>query len=224
VVAPVIRCQTLAQQIPELSAYDLICFTSPNGVESFFELLNASGRDARALASARVAVIGPGTARALRKAGIEADVMPNQAVAEALVAELDQVLGDAAGGFVAKRTLIARAAEARDVLPQALTERGTEVDVLAVYETVIEPLSADEVDAAAASDYITFTSASTVRNFLESAGGAEAWRAREPRPKVLSIGPVTSDELRRHGFEPDLEAAEHDIDGLVCALIAAQEQ
>jgi uroporphyrinogen III methyltransferase / synthase len=220
VVAPVIRTQTLAAEIPDLDEYDLICFTSPTGVESFFSLLTASGRDARALAGATVAVIGPGTARALRTRGIEADVMPETAVAEALVDELDRTLG---GGErpVVRRALIARAAEARDVLPDALTERGAHVDVLSVYETVIEPLSGEEVEAAAGSDFITFTSASTVRNFLQSAGGAEAWLARETRPRVASIGPVTSDELRHNGIEPDLEAADSDIDGLVAALVAA---
>ncbi len=220
VVAPTIRTQVLDAEVPELGSYELVCFTSPVGVASFFERLRASARDSRALATANVAVIGPGTARALREHGIDADLVPSVAVAEALVDELDRVFS-VGEEFGVRRALIARAAEARDVLPDALSDRGAQVDVLAVYETVVEPLSADQLEATAASDFITFTSASTVRNFLQSAGGASAWLARDRRPRIVSIGPVTSDELRQHGLEPDVEASDSNIDGLVAALIAA---
>jgi uroporphyrinogen III methyltransferase/synthase len=112
-----------------------------------------------------------------------------------------------------RRALIARAAEARDVLPDALRERGAEVDVVALYETVAEPLSEAERAAAHAADYVTFTSSSTVRYFLEAAG-------RPDGARLVSIGPVTSATLREHGLEPHVEAARHDIDGLVDALVA----
>jgi uroporphyrinogen III methyltransferase/synthase len=215
VQAPVIRTQTIAGPVPDLSGFDLICFTSPNGVEALFERLDAAGLDTRAFsAGTRVAVIGPGTSRALARRGIRCDVMPERAVAEALVKELD--------GVPVVRALVARAKEARDVLPDALRARGAEVDVLPVYETVIERLSGDQLAAVAEADFITFTSASTVRNFLESVGGVEAWRASgERRPRIVSIGPVTSGELRSHGLAPDVEAQEHDIDGVVAALAGA---
>jgi uroporphyrinogen III methyltransferase/synthase len=94
--------------------------------------------------------------------------------------------------------------------------------VLPVYETVIERLDGDQIAAINAADFITFTSASTVRNFLESVGGGEAWGGSPAdRPALVSIGPVTSDELRAHGLAPDLEAHNHDIDGVVAVIVGA---
>jgi uroporphyrinogen III methyltransferase/synthase len=217
IVAPVISTQTLPGPAPELGSYDLICFTSPNGVDALFERLDAEGLDSRAFpdrSATRVAAIGPATAGALRARGISTDVMPEKAVGEGLA--------DALGDVPVKRALVARAREARDVVPDTLRERGAEVDVLAVYETVVEALDPEQAAAVAAADFITFTSASTVRNFLAGVGGPEAWLARgQSRPRAVSIGPVTSDELRRHGLEPDVEADEHDIDGLVAAIMRA---
>jgi uroporphyrinogen III methyltransferase/synthase len=216
VVAPVIRTETLPGPVPELDSYDLICFTSPNGVESFFERLEAAGLDARAFpdrTQTKVAAIGPATARALSTRGIRCDVMPTRAVGEALAEALQ--------GVEVKRALIPRAREARDVVPEALRARGAEVDIVPVYETVVELLNAEQLAEVAAADFITFTSASTVRNFLESAGGPTAWLTLgESRPRVVSIGPVTSDELRANGMPPDVEAEESDIDGLLAALLA----
>ncbi|HTW12050.1 MAG TPA: uroporphyrinogen-III C-methyltransferase [Solirubrobacteraceae bacterium] len=212
--APVIRTQALPVALPEMGAFDLICFTSANGVEELFARLREAGQDARALAGATVAAIGAATARRLQEHGIVADIVPERAVAEALVAALADV--------AVTRVLIPRAREARDLLPDALRERGAEVEVLPVYETVVDPLTPEQVEAVAGADLIAFTSASTVRNFLESAGGAQAWLARgSALPRTVSIGPVTSEELRAHGLTPDIEAAQHDIDGLVAAIIGA---
>jgi uroporphyrinogen III methyltransferase/synthase len=216
VQAPVIRIQPLAdgglQSTPlDLSPYDLICLTSANGVAQLFERLAQSDRhpaDARALAGARVAAIGPGTARALAEHGIAADIVPERYVAESLV--------EALAKLPVHHALIARAREARDVLPDALRARGAEVDVLELYETVAEPLSPPALAAARAADYITFTSSSTVRFFLEAAGGSADL---SPATRIVSIGPVTSATLREHDLEPDVEAADHDIDGLVAALL-----
>ena len=169
--------------------------------------LSAAGRDARAFANARVAAIGPGTAAALRGHGVIADVVPERFVAEGLV--------EALAGLPVTRALVARAAQARDVLPDALRARGAEVDVLALYETVAEPLSEADRAAVARSDYVTFTSSSTVRFFFVS--GADGIG---PATRLASIGPVTSDTLREYGRPPDVEASSHDIDGLVQALIA----
>jgi uroporphyrinogen III methyltransferase/synthase len=98
------------------------------------------------------------------------------------------------------------------VLPEALRERGAEVDVLALYETVAEPLDAATAHAASAAGYVTFTSASTVRFFLQAGGVLD-------HARVVSIGPATSDALRAHGREPDVEADPHTPDGLVAALV-----
>jgi uroporphyrinogen III methyltransferase/synthase len=200
VEAPAIRISPLDTRLPPLGGYDLVCVTSPNGADLLLDRL----RDARELAGITVAAIGPGTARALRARGVEPDVVPERAVAEGLVEALRDV--------PAERALIARAAEGRDVLPDALRERGVEVDVVALYETVPEPLDPVTRDAAAAADELLFTSASGVRFYVAAGGSLEG-------PRLVSIGPATSAELRAHGAEPDLEADPHTPDGLIDAVL-----
>jgi uroporphyrinogen III methyltransferase/synthase len=213
VEAPAIRIVHTEGPAPDLSRYDLVCLTSPNGVEAVFGRLDRAGRDARAFAGARVAAIGPGTARALARHGIRADIVPDRFVAEGLV--------DALAATPVDRALIARAASARDVLPDALRERGAEVDVLAVYETVVEPLDSESLTAVAGADYLTFTASSTVTNFLAAFDDRDGVLAdSDRRPRIVSIGPVTTGTLREHGLEPDIEASRHDIDGLIDALVA----
>jgi uroporphyrinogen III methyltransferase/synthase len=203
VEAPAIRIQPLPADLTHVRDYDLVCVTSPNGAELLLDNL----RDARELAGATVAAIGPGTARALRNRGVEPDVVPERAVAEGLVEALRDV--------PVNRALIARAAEGRDVLPDALRGRGAHVDVVALYETVAEPLDEAARAAATAADYLLFTSASSVRFFARAAGDGAL-----EGPRLASIGPATSEELRAHGAEPDLEADPHTPDGLVAALLA----
>ena len=200
VEAPAIRTQPLPVDVPDVRSYDLLCVTSPTGADQLFAHL----RDARELAGVTVAAIGPGTARALRAHGVEADIVPERAVAEGLVRS------------AARRrigSLIARAKEGRDVLVDALRERGAHVDVLALYETVPEPLDDATREAASQADYVLFTSASSVRFFAAAGGALDG-------PRLATIGPATSAELRRHGAEPDLEADPHTPDGLVAALLA----
>jgi len=206
VEAPAIRTRSLEAELPILAGYDLIIVTSPNGAHELFAALARQHRDARALAGHRVAALGPGTARALREHGIIADTVPQRAVAEGMLESLASV--------PVARALIVRAREGRDVLPDALRERGAEVDVLALYETTAEPLDAATLTATAAADWITFTSASTVRFLAEAAGGA-----LPDGPKLASIGPATSAALRERGHEPDVEADPHTPDGLVTALV-----
>ena len=200
---PAIRIEPREVGTIDASGYALVCFTSPNGVELFFESL---GGDARALAGARIAVIGPGTAAALRDHGLEPDVVPERFVAEGLLEAL------ASEPLEGARVLVARAADARDVLPDGLRERGAAVEVLALYDAVAEPLGEGSREELARASHVTFTSSSTVRFFLD--GGGEVGNAR-----VVSIGPVTSATLREHGIEPHVEAARHDIDGLIEAIV-----
>jgi uroporphyrinogen III methyltransferase/synthase len=199
--APAIRTESLPAEVPDLAQYDLLIASSPNGVRELFGRI----RDARSLAGLTVAAMGPGTARALSERGIEADIVPQRSVAEGMV----EALADKRF----ERVLIARGKEGRDVLPHALRERGAQVDVLALYETVPEALDPATAEAVAAADYVTFTSASTVRHLLAAAGAL-------PAAKLASIGPATSAELRAHGREPDLEADPHTPDGLVDAVLA----
>jgi uroporphyrinogen III methyltransferase/synthase len=204
--APAIRIIPRQFSLPELSGFDLVCFTSPNGVRILFDELAAQGRDARALAGVTVAAIGPGTAAGLRDRGVIADVVPERFVAEGLV--------EALAHRPVKRALVARAAGARDVLPDALSERGAEVEVLALYDTQAEPLTQDQLQRVAGADYVTFTSSSTVTFLLHALGGTAALAG----PRLVSIGPVTSRTLLDHGLEPHVEARRHDIEGLIAAL------
>ncbi|HET8862783.1 MAG TPA: uroporphyrinogen-III C-methyltransferase [Solirubrobacterales bacterium] len=243
-IEPRIESDEVRHAIERIGEYALICVTSPNGAHLLFEALRDAGLDARALngtpkqqqvgrggadaaaeteaqggaggptatpeqVGTTVAAIGPGTARALAEHGIAADVVPERFVAEALVEALQAV--EVAGS----KALVARAAEARDVLPDALRERGAEVDVVALYETVREEPDPESVEAARAADYVTFTSSSTVRNLTEALGDRFPSEAR-----IVSIGPITSEAAREAGLKVAVEAKRHDIDGLIAALIA----
>ncbi len=211
--APVIRGRPLPGPSLDPSPYDLVCLTSANAVGALFERLDDGTHprgDARALAAATVAAIGPGTARALAERGVVADVVPERFVAEALVEALAEL--------PVRRALVARAREARDVLPDALRARGAQVDVLALYETIAEPLAPRALSAVRAADYITFTSASSVRFFLQAASGERGGISAGTR--LVSIGPITSAALREHGMQADLEADPYDLEGMIGALLA----
>jgi len=206
VQAPAIRIEQIPGPPLDPAAYDLVCVTSQNAVGTLFERLAAGGRDARALAGARIASIGPGSDRELQAHGIVADVKAERSLGEGLVEALADV--------PATRALIARARGGREVLPDALRERGVQVDVLELYESVAEPLGTETATAVRAADYVTFTSSSTVRNLLGAIGELS------PHTRVVSIGPITSETLREHGVAVDVEAAEHDVDGVLAALVA----
>jgi uroporphyrinogen III methyltransferase/synthase len=203
--APAIRIEPIDGPVPDLEPYDLVCLTSPNGVRLLFDRLAGAGRDARALGAAWVAAIGPGTAAALRQYGVIADLVPEDFTAEGLL--------EALAGQPVERALVARAAEARNVLVDGLRERGADVDVLPLYKTVAESLSEVQRTAAGQADYVTFTSSSTVKFFLQATGG------QPPQGRIVSIGPITSATLREQGLEPHVEASRHDIDGVVQALL-----
>ncbi len=218
---PAIRIEPISGQDERISqtfdrfledTYDLICFTSANGVSCFFDLLEDAEMDARDLAGIEIAVIGPGTARALSEHGIKADYIPKRFVAEGLLEELASV------NFDGKGVLIARAEEARELLPETLRDRNAAVvDVMPLYRTVAEAPEPAALGAAASVDYVTFTSASTVNRLLEVMPDGLPAGA-----KLVSIGPITSDAARDAGLEVAIEATRHDIDGLLEALVADQ--
>lgn len=182
---------------------DWLVLTSPNGVERTF----AEIPDTRALGGVRVAAIGPGTAAALARYRVVADLVPERYVAESLLAALPD---PPSGG----RVVIARAEEAREVLPEGLRARGWEVDVVAAYRTVAATVDPAVRAAVAAADAVTFTSSSTVSRFVEALG------ADAVPPVVACIGPVTAATARDLGLPVTVEAAEHTIAGLVAALRA----
>lgn len=189
----------LRSAVEDLAAYDWVIVTSPNGARR----LLAACRDARAFGPAKVAAIGPGTADALAEGNVVADLLPDRFVAEGLL----EVFPEGPG-----RVLIPRAAEARDVLPEGLRERGWDVDVVEAYRTVQGRPSDADLARAASADIVTFTSSSTVRNFLAVCDTVP--------PTVACIGPITADTAREHGLTVDVEAETHTIDGLLDALVA----
>ena len=194
----------LAAAVRTVGSYDWVVLTSPNGAERFC----AGLRDGRDLAGVRLAVIGPATAAVLARHSLVEDLVPERYVAESLLDAFPDPPPD--GG----RVLLARAAVARDVLPEGLADRGWEVDVVEAYRTVPVTMRDDERERVRSADVITFTSSSTVTNFLDSAGFDAL------PPVVAAIGPVTAQTARDAGVVVDVVADEHTIDGLVAAVEA----
>ncbi|MDB6147891.1 MAG: nasF, partial [Spartobacteria bacterium] len=199
-----------AQLVQDAHGYDWIVFTSPNGVDAFFEMFFKLYDDAREIGAAKIAAIGPATAQRVRDFHLHVDLQPDEFVAEAIVREFERQ-----GGVENLRILLARAEKARDVLPKRLSALGAIVDEGFAYRTV--PETRDITGARArlleeGADLITFTSSSTVDNFL--ALGL-------PWPngmKTASIGPITSKTARDSGLTIDVEARRHDVEGLVSAI------
>jgi len=201
--------QPLDDAIARLESYDWLIFTSANGVRHFVARLDQSSRDLRNL-KARICAIGPATKAAVEALHIKVDLMPKEYVAESLVEAF------AKENLQFRRILLPRAAVARDLVPRELARRGATVDVVEAYRTVAPADLADRARAILDRQphWITFTSSSTVTNFIAAAGG-EALR----QMKIASIGPITSATLREHGFEPTVEARPHTIEGLVEAIL-----
>ena len=194
---------TLDQKISELAKFDWIIFTSSNGVEIFFDRLKQSGKDARALGGIKIAVIGKSTAETLEKFSLTADLIPEKFVAESLLESFEKI------PVAGQNFLIPRAETARDVLPDGLQKLGANVEVVAAYRTKI-PESTEKIPDA---DLVTFTSSSTVKNFVEMFG-------IETLSKIpaASIGPITSETIRSFNVEPVVTAEEFTISGLVNAI------
>jgi uroporphyrinogen III methyltransferase/synthase len=191
-------------------SYAWVAFTSRNGVDAFFDILSAHGKDARAFGDVKIAAIGPKTAEALTSRGIRVDFMPSQYVNEEVAAGLLERTraGD--------RVLIFRAQEAREVLPDTLRAAGRAVDVVAAYatRTLVDPSIAAGVERA---DIVTFTSSSTVMGFLANVADPAAALAGKT---VAAIGPITARTARDHGIAVDVVADEFTIEGLMRALEA----
>lgn len=198
ITAPSDNFLAIDAAIKHLRDFDWIIFTSANGVEKFFERLRVYGLDARILN--KVAAIGSATAQKLSNFGIIADVVPENFVAESLAASLKD--------FVAgKKVLLARAEVAREILPDALKTFGAEVTIAPVYKTIPEIPAQIDFESV---DLITFTSSSTVENFVAAYG--------VPKIPVAAIGPITARTLENFGVKPAVVAEEFTISGLVEAI------
>ena len=205
------------QALERLPVYDWIVLTSENGVERFVNGLIAAGRDLRDLHRARLAAIGPATARALAARHLRADLVPEEFVAEGLI--------DAFGplGIEGQRILLPRAAGARAILPEALRARGAQVDEVETYRSRM-PVDAIErarnAIEAGALDAVTFTSSSTVDHLLDvlAATGSDAASDWLQQARIACIGPITAATARRRGLQVDVVAEPYTIEGLVAAL------
>ena len=204
------------EAIRGLSGYDMVIFTSVNGVRHFREQLDALGMDSRAFAGLKVAAIGPATADAVKAMGITPDFVPEKYVAESTAEGIVALFG---GNMSGRRVLLPRAREARDVLPKMLGAAGATVDVLPVYETLPSSARREEVLAmleAGEIHCVTFGSSSTVTNFL-SLIPAETLKAH-PEVRLACIGPITAKTLEDAGLPCHIQPEDYTIPGLVKEL------
>jgi uroporphyrinogen-III synthase len=206
----------LDSALMNLDVYDWLILTSVNGVEAMWERLAKLRLPKTALKSMNIAAIGPATKKAIEQRGIEVDVVPKEYVAESVVRSLRRRVNG-------KRVLLVRAKIARDVIPRELLKAGARVDVVEAYETILPKSSGPRLrsllgDPRRTPHVITFTSSSTVRNFVSLLG---ARNAKLDGIRLASIGPVSSSTLRELGRRVDIEAKEFTIPGLVKAICAS---
>jgi uroporphyrinogen III methyltransferase/synthase len=178
--------------------------------------LHAAGKDARALANLRLCAIGPRTAQALGTYGLTPDVVPTEFQAEGVIAALTQL------GIRGSRILIPRAEVAREILPEQLRELGATVEVIPVYRTIAPALDVASLtqqfhDGRVAA--VTFTSSSTVRNFVELLGGQEAVRPLLAGVVVACIGPITATTAKEYGLTVTIMPAENTVPALAEAIV-----
>lgn len=219
-IAPLEDASALDAAIERLGGYDWIIFTSVNGVRAFADRLKATGHTWSDRGLARVAAIGPATAQALQREGVTVDLTPDEYIAEGILEALNMVAG--------QRILLARADIARRSLADGLRIRGADVDEVAAYRTIPEPVAPDLLQRTLVDDHLdalTFTSSSTVRGLMQ---GLEAM-GLDPRTALAgvalaAIGPITAATLREYGVTPALVAEEYTIPGLTDALVAYFEK
>lgn len=230
-IAPTIRIADPPDRGPLLEAaaraerYDWWVFTSVNGVQKFARAVREAGGAPADLRAPRIAAIGPATAGAAEALGWQAEVVPDlyraEELARAILAAEGAGARDEAGerrALRGRRVLLARAAEARDVLPVRLRAAGAQVDEVPAYVTLPDREEVEALGRAledGALDWLTFTSSSTVRNYVELVG------SRTGGARVAVIGPITASTAREAGLEVDVVADEYTIPGLVRALLAA---
>ncbi|MCX6924680.1 MAG: uroporphyrinogen-III C-methyltransferase [Verrucomicrobia bacterium] len=211
--------EELVDALLELNAYDWLVFTSPNGVSKFFEYFFKRFHDMRDLGGARIAAVGPATAKKLQELHLQVDLMPD----EALGLEIARAFAKFESIENLKICLL-RAEVANRELPEALEALGAIVDDVACYQTVAEKEDATGAAArllADGADWVAFTSGSTVAHF-HSRFDLPGLLQKFPQLKTVAIGPETSKALAALGLKPNLEAKQHTIDGLVAALLAEQ--
>ncbi len=197
------------QLVMDAHTYSWLIFTSPNGVDRFFEMFYKLYDDARSIGGVKIAAIGPGTAEKIKSYHLAVDLLPDEFVAEGLVKAFKKQES------VENQTILwVKAEQTREVISNELTGMGAIVDEAIAYRTVPEDADHEAIQRFKneGAEVITFTSSSTVEHFLD---------LKVPLPegiKIASIGPITSDTLKKRGLRIDIEAKEHTIPGLVAAI------
>lgn len=208
--------QQLYQAFDKIESYHFILFTSVNAVDIFFRELSKRNHDIRSLAGIKIGAIGPATASRLKKFGLLAELVPQEYLAEGLIKELQTMIKPG------QKVLLPRARGARDILPLQLGEMGATVEEICLYQAIV-PHSLNPMAIAAmleqSFDYITFTSSSTVTNFVDIIGSQQA-EDFSRRVKVACIGPITAEKAREKGLQVDIVASEYTIDGLLQSILA----
>lgn len=218
-IAPPEEITPLRQSIDNIKNYDWLVFTSVNGVKSFFDTLFEMGKDVRALGHLKFACIGPVTKERLKDHGIISDILPDTYRAESVIDAFSSV------EIKNKKILLPRAKVARTILPEELVKMGAFVDEVTAYETRLSTEGRDELISLLEDneiDAVTFTSSSTVSNFMSLLESKDAKKLLKS-VVTASIGPITSDTARSLGIQPTIEAREFTIPGLVDALLALYE-
>ncbi len=205
----------LDSALRNLAEYDWLILTSVNGVEAMWKRLAKLRLRKTNLKQLCIAAIGPATKKAIEKRGVKVDVVPREYMAESVVRSMRRRVKG-------KRVLLVRAKVARDVIPKELRKAGAQVDVVEAYETVVPKSSRVRLRKALRNPerrphVVTFTSSSTVRNFVALLGAA---RSSLNGMRLASIGPVTSSTLREVGLRADIAAKEFTIPGLVKAIVS----
>jgi len=212
-IVPPPNWRELDSAIKNLEEYEWLMFTSANGVAFFFERLLAKKKDIRDLKGVKICCIGPATAQQVQNKGIKVDLVPKEFISEGILKSFS------GKNLKGKKILLARAAEARDVLPEGLKKLGAIVDVATAYQTVNSGKKKKELDELFKEnqvDVITFTSSSTVNNFIKIMGSDFKLLKGV---KVACIGPVTAAAAKKAGLSVDIHQEEYTMEGLVSALI-----
>lgn len=212
-IVPTSDYSPLDSAIEQLERYDWIIFTSVNGVKFFFARLREKKKDVRELKGIKIMAIGPGTKGEIEKQNISVDAMPEKFIAESVVSLFGEDIKN-------KKVLLPRAKVARDVIPLELKKKGAHVDVVTAYETVLPELTTEkivELFNERKIDVLTFTSSSTVRNFVRLAG-ADNIKVLLKDVRIACIGPATEKTAKEYGINADIVPEKYTMDDLVDAI------
>ena len=218
-IAPPEDIYPLKKSIENIYIYDWLVFTSVNGVKFFFDTLFDMGKDVRSLGHLKLACIGPVTKERLQNYGIISDILPETYRAESVIKAFSNI------ELKNKKILLPRAKKARTILPEELSKMGAKVDEVIAYETLLDLNKKEELInllQESKIDAVTFTSSSTVSNFISLLDSKDS-RKLLKNIVTASIGPITSKTARSLDIEPEIEAKEFTIQGLVDALLAYYE-